>query len=253
MLNLGKISDPLGLLKVMDDTFRDRNADQKPSALLHACRQFRDEALSSFLPRYQQLLSISVKATSGDIHKVTDLHHALNQTTRNHLIGHTLPRSFIEFIEKLSVIGLQIEGVGLVKTKLYALGPTVTFDDGTRGVAGGNLLRSTGRGNLSTPAFAPFPANYSNPDVSVDIKDADGDVKMTGVNKTRARWVSKKEIERRIAAGLCIRSGKPGHRKPHCSQLPSLRPETAVKQANLGEDNYDVSIDSQTEIESLKD
>ncbi|KAI0996930.1 hypothetical protein K3495_g11254 [Podosphaera aphanis] len=239
MLNLGKISDPLGLLKVMDDTFRDRNADQKTSALIHACRQFRDEALSSFLPRYQQLLSISVKATSEDIHKVTDLHNVLNQTTRNHLIGHTLPSSFIEFIEKLSVIGSQIEAVGLVKTKLYALGQTGTFDDGTRGVAGGNLLGSTGRGNLSSPAFAPFPANYSNSDVSVDIKDADGDVKMTGVNKTRARWVSKKEIERRIAAGLCIRCGRPGHRKPHCSQLPPLRPETAVKQANLGEDNYD--------------
>lgn len=52
MLNNGKISDALGLLKVMDDIFRDRNVDQNASALLHACKQFRDEALSSLLPRY---------------------------------------------------------------------------------------------------------------------------------------------------------------------------------------------------------
>ncbi|KAI0994533.1 hypothetical protein K3495_g13648, partial [Podosphaera aphanis] len=52
MMNSGRISDALGLLKVMDDTFRDRNANQNASALLYACKQFRDESLSSFLPRF---------------------------------------------------------------------------------------------------------------------------------------------------------------------------------------------------------
>lgn len=36
MMSNGQISDALGLLKTMDDTFRDRNMDQNASALLHA-------------------------------------------------------------------------------------------------------------------------------------------------------------------------------------------------------------------------
>ncbi|POS82880.1 hypothetical protein EPUL_003849, partial [Erysiphe pulchra] len=36
MMSNGQISDALGLLKIMDNTFRDRNADQNASALLHA-------------------------------------------------------------------------------------------------------------------------------------------------------------------------------------------------------------------------
>lgn len=122
MMSNGQTSDALGLLKIMDNTFRDRNADQNASALLHACKQFKDEALASFLPRFQQLLSRSVISSAEDKQKVYELENALNQTTRNHLFGHVMPDTYVGFIENLSIVGSQIEGVGLVKTKSYTLG-----------------------------------------------------------------------------------------------------------------------------------
>ncbi|KAI0995842.1 hypothetical protein K3495_g12338 [Podosphaera aphanis] len=122
MLNDDRMTKPLELLEVMDDTFRDRNAEQNASTLLHACKQFRDEVLFYFLPRFQQLLSRSIKSTSEDNHKIVDLYNELNQTTRNHLIGYDLSSSFLGFVEKLTVVGSQIEGAGLVKTRAYTLG-----------------------------------------------------------------------------------------------------------------------------------
>ncbi|KAI0991252.1 hypothetical protein K3495_g16935, partial [Podosphaera aphanis] len=38
----GQIDDALGFLQVMDDTFRDRNAEQVAASLFYACRQFKD-------------------------------------------------------------------------------------------------------------------------------------------------------------------------------------------------------------------
>ncbi|KAI0997449.1 hypothetical protein K3495_g10736 [Podosphaera aphanis] len=177
----------LTVLIVMDDTFRDRNAEQNASTLLHACKQFRDEALCSFLPQFQQFFPRSIKSTSEDNHKIVDLYNALSQTTRNHLIGYDLPSSFLGFIEKLTVVGSQIEGVGLVKTRAYTLGRTGIFDDGTRGVAGGTLLGSNVRGNIQAPNFTPLSSSTPNTNEIMEAKDADGDTRMTGVNRTRAK------------------------------------------------------------------
>ncbi|KAI0990825.1 hypothetical protein K3495_g17362, partial [Podosphaera aphanis] len=165
----------------MDDTFRDRNANQNASALLYACKQFRDESLSSFLPRFEQLLSRSLKSSAEDEHKIYDLHNALNQTTRTHLIGHSLPTSFREFVEKLSVVGSQIDGVGLVKTRSYISGQQGIFDDGTRGITGGKLLINNTRNNFLMPALVPNPASYQCSSTPPEtVKDADGDTRMTG-------------------------------------------------------------------------
>ncbi|KAI0997402.1 hypothetical protein K3495_g10783 [Podosphaera aphanis] len=251
MLNDDRMTKPLELLKVMDDTFRDRNAEQNASTLLHACKQFRDEALCSFLPRFQQVLSRSIKSTSEDNHKIVDLYNALNQTTRNHLIGHDLPSSFLGFIEKLTVIGSQIEGVGLVKTRAYTLRQTGIFDDGTRGVAGGKLLGSNVRGNIQAPNFTYLSSSTPNTNEIMEAEDADGDTRMTGVNRTRAKWVSKKELDRRRVSGLCLRCGNHKHRIPACPQLPPLRPETAIKNSSRNRGDKRVAPE-QSRVQGLK-
>ncbi|KAI0995460.1 hypothetical protein K3495_g12719 [Podosphaera aphanis] len=186
MMAAGKSSDAIGLLQVMDDTFHDRNAEQNAAALYHACKQFKDESLSSFLPRFQQLLSCSPSATGDEINKRYQLQNALNKTTSNYLIGHRLPTSFRDIVEFLLGVGSQIEGVGSVRTREYSIGQIGTFDDGTRGIAGGKLLVAG-----SPPASASYrpPINLTKND-----KDADVDAKMTGVNRARATWVSKKNL-----------------------------------------------------------
>ncbi|KAI0997768.1 hypothetical protein K3495_g10421 [Podosphaera aphanis] len=241
MLNDEGMTKPLELLKVMDDTFRDRNAEQNASTLLLACKQFRDEALCSFLPRFQQLLSRSIKSTSEDNHKIVDLHNALNQTTRNHLIGHDLPSSFLGFIKKLTFVGSQIEGVKLG-----------IFDDGTRGVARGKLLGSNLRSNIQAPTFTPLSSSIPNTDEVMKAKDANCDTRLTGVNRTRAKWFSKKKLDRRRVAGLCPRCGNHKHRIPVCPQLPPLRPETVIKSANLVEDSLEPFLENQAETVALK-
>ncbi|KAI1003822.1 hypothetical protein K3495_g4387 [Podosphaera aphanis] len=191
MMATGKSSDALGFLQVMNDTFRDRNAEQNAAALFYACKQFRDESLSSFLPRFQQLLSCSPSAAGDEINKKYQLQNSLNKTTSNYLVGHKLPAVFRELVEFLSGIGSQIEGVGLMKTRNYSIGQIGLFDDGTRGIAGGKLL---GANPTSVPAsYQPL----SNVNMNDNDKDCDGDTKMTGVNRTRAAWVSKQVLDHR--------------------------------------------------------
>ncbi|KAI0994388.1 hypothetical protein K3495_g13794, partial [Podosphaera aphanis] len=62
---------------------------------------------------------------------------------------------------------------------------------------------------------------------------------MTGVNRTRAAWVSKQELDHRRATGACVRCGKKGHRISNCRFLPPQRPEAAVKAMGPFEDQIE--------------
>ena len=218
MMKNGETEDAMGLLKAMDDMFRDRNADKTASNLLYVCKQFKDECLPSFLPRFQKLLARSPSSTVEDVHKLYIIENAINKTTQNYLIGRSVPKDFKGFIEFLYALGTQIEAVGLIKTKSYSYGQSGTFDDGTRGIAGGKLLG----GNTNTSSFRAVPESNNG-------RDYDGDTKMTGVNKIRAKWVSYDEIEHRKTEGRCLRCGKQGHRIAKCSFLPPERPKTKVQ------------------------
>ena len=219
MLAIDAIWDALGLLQAMDDTYRDRNEEQSAAALFHACRQFRDESLSSYLPRFQQLLTRSPSSTGDDKIKMYQLRNSLNKTTRNHMIGRSQPQTFRELVEYLSSLGSEIEEVGMTRTKEYLLGQAGYFDDGTRGIAGGKLLGGTLQGTPYHPA---------NRDVA-NNKDLDGDTRMTGVNKVRAKWVSQTELNKRKADGICLQCGRKGHIIANCHLLPAKRPETTVQ------------------------
>lgn len=239
MMRQGRTWDGLGLLQEMDDAFRDKNAEQSAAALLHACKQFKDEALASYLPRFQQLLARSPTSSADDKQKLYQLTNSLNQITQDYLVGRDLPNRYLDLVKFLSFVGSQIERVGRVKTRVYSIGQIGTFDDGTKGIAGGKLL---GAGNTVTPY---------RPSLSIDnSKDADGDTLMTGVNRIRAKWVTKKEIDRRIANGLCIRCGKKGHLINKCHYLSAKRPETGISTAKIEEesivDNLSVDIESET-------
>lgn len=108
----GQIDDALGFLQAMDDTFRDRNAEQTAASLFYACKQFKDESLASFLPRFQLLLARSPSSSGEDQNKIYQLRNALNKTTLDYLVGRLKPNSYLEFIEYLSTVGAEIEEVG---------------------------------------------------------------------------------------------------------------------------------------------
>lgn len=239
MMNEGNTTDALGLLSKMDNIYRDRNAEQTAANLLHACRQFRDESLSSFLPRFQQLLTRSPSSARDDKGKTIYLKNALNQATKTFMIGRTEPEGFQNLMKYLSIMGSQMDQVSHIKTRNYHSGQTGTFDDGTKGIAGGKLLGSATSSLLSRPTTSA-PEN---------ILDADGDTKMTGVNKIHAKWVSKIELDQRRAKGECIRCGKKGHRIQRCKLLPAIRPQINVKSSTTDE----LEIDHNDEEESLKE
>ncbi|KAI1004404.1 hypothetical protein K3495_g3806 [Podosphaera aphanis] len=246
MMATGKSSDALGFLQVMDDTFRDRNAEQNAADLFYACKQFRGESLSSFLPWFQRLLSCSPSAAGDEINNKYQLQNSLNKNTSNYLVGHKLPAVFRELVKFLSRIGSQIEGVGLVKTRNYLIGQIGLFDDGTRGIAGGKLLEAH---PTSVPAsYQPL----SNVNMNGNDKDGDGNTKMTGVNRTRAAWVSKQVLDHRRTTGSCIRCGKKGHKIGNCNFLAAQRPDTALRAIGLEEEQSENNEIKSTVEESLK-
>lgn len=49
MMANGRVTEALELLERMDNMFLDQNAEQTEAILLHACKQFKDKNLASFL------------------------------------------------------------------------------------------------------------------------------------------------------------------------------------------------------------
>lgn len=132
----------------------------------------------------------------------------------------------------------------MVKTKEYANGKIGTFDDATRGVTGGKLL-----GASYTPSYNHIYSTESRE----RVEDGDGDTKMTGVNRARAKWVSSKEYEKRKDNGLCLRCGKTGHMIGKCRLLPSRRPTTSVKPSRLINTLEESELDMESSSEELKE
>lgn len=63
--------------------------------------------------------------------------------------------------------------------------------------------------------------------------------------------MSRTEIERRMADGICIRCGKKCHHISNCRFLPPQKPETSVKDTILDEDDVlHVKEESSTQEES---
>lgn len=243
MLANNKISEALVLLEEMDHIFRDRNAEQTAVDLLYACKQFRDESLSSFLPRFQQILARSPSSAKDDVSRSICLRNALNQATKTHMIGRTEPEQFPALIKYLSVMGSQMEQISHIKSKVYRIGQIGIFDDGTRGIAGGRLLGSS----ATIPSYHP----YINP-TSVNT-DTEGDTKMTGINKIHAIRVPKHELDRRRKVGECLRCGKKGHLVVRCQLLPPVRPESSIKSAAFDEKEDEERENTGSDLESLKD
>ncbi|KAI1001395.1 hypothetical protein K3495_g6805 [Podosphaera aphanis] len=105
----GQIDDALGFLQATDDTFRDRNSEKVVASLIYACRQFKDESLASFLPRFQLLLARSPSSSGEDQNKFYQLRDTLNKSTLDYLVGRKKPNKFLDFFEYLSAVGAEIE------------------------------------------------------------------------------------------------------------------------------------------------
>lgn len=65
--------------------------------------------------------------------------------------------------------------------------------------------------------------------VSVAAAQRNLRVQLPNSESNRAIWVSHEEIGRRVAAGLCLRCGRRGHRIRDCNLLPALNPNRKDK------------------------
>lgn len=106
----------------MDDTTEGPfgNEEQTASLRFNACKQFKDESISSFLPRFQRLLARSPSSSGDDTHPMYQLGNSLNRITKNYLVGRVQPNLFHKLLEFSYITGAQIEEIGLIKTKSYS-------------------------------------------------------------------------------------------------------------------------------------
>lgn len=184
MLANGMEWDALGLLHAMDNTYRNRNEEQLAAALLHACQQFRDENLLSYLPRFQQLLSQNPSSKGNEKCKIYQLQNSLSKMARNYMIGSLRPRTLQELIDYLSILGTEINKVGMEITRESLPGQTGYSENVTQGVAGGKLL-----GEISQEIIYNLPARATLYSEVVDI-----DTRNTSSEKVRTKWVSHVEL-----------------------------------------------------------
>ncbi|KAI1003941.1 hypothetical protein K3495_g4268 [Podosphaera aphanis] len=107
--------------------------------------------------------------------------------------------------------------------------------------------------NVPTPEYKKVtPFSILLMTLSYSQKDANGDVKLTGIFKIRPKWVLDKEIERRRKEGLCIRCGNKGHHIARCHFLPPERSEIAVKSTSMREQQIETGEDCAAQDELLK-
>ena len=122
MLVNNKTSEALLLLEETYHTLQYRNAEQTAADLQHACKQFRDEILSSFLPWPQQMLARSPNSAKYVVSRSIFPRNDMSQTANTHMIGQTELEQSPAHIKYLSVMGSQMEHISHIKSKIYRIG-----------------------------------------------------------------------------------------------------------------------------------
>ena len=141
------------------------------------------------------------------------------------MIGSLCPRTLRELIDYLSILGSEIDEVGMEIIMDYLLGQIGYFDDGTQGVTGGKLL-----GEILQEITHHLPAK-----ANLHIKGVDCSIRMTGLDKDRAKWVSRVELNLYKIDGSCLRCGKIGHVIANCQLLPAKNSEASTKVTTFAE------------------
>ncbi|KAK2728507.1 pol-like protein [Colletotrichum kahawae] len=84
----GGLYNPQEFLSYLDRTYKDSNVYDQAASTLRTLRQREDQALASFLPRFERILAEAGGADWPSRAKITLLEGALSVKLRKALIGH---------------------------------------------------------------------------------------------------------------------------------------------------------------------
>lgn len=115
------------------------------------------------------------------------------------------------------------------------------------------MLRGKIKNGFPAQISRSSASNHSSSVTTVETKDFDGETRMTGINKVRAKLVSKNELDLDRAVGVCVRYRKTNHRIARCPQIPVKRPEMDVKPTSFTEDGSTEEFLNEPDLEGFEE
>lgn len=202
--------DPDRYLQYLASIYGDPNSQARALDRLRHLRQKENEKFSAFLPRFEKELADSGGAEWPPYMQINQLEGALNLTMRDRLVGLiNLPRDdFGAYIQILQTIGSMLDSLAYAKK---------------------------GRAQRASPSPERKKRSQVKEVTEASVADDQMDWEPTRANSAlirdnrklegrRAKWVDKKEIDRRAKEGRCFRCGRSGCRVEKCPLKPARRP-----------------------------
>ena len=260
--------DSLDLLNIIEHEFEDTHAQQVATELLQRMEQGRHQFFREFLKDFEYKVSLS----GGDIiftpsAKTRQLKLSLNSKLRRVLIGVKLPpeMKYHEWVVAVNEVAVELEsftdyrprGSKEINTKIGPPkgGSTAFTSEPSR--ADTNLDGNGDTYMSGTDAILAAIRDLKL--INKGTAHSNSNKKQAGeppvnrkkeATKPRAPWRNKKEFNRLIEKGVCVRCGKEGHRGPKCPNFRSAkRPRGDLSQLEEGSsDDNESDSDSGNEI-----
>lgn len=173
--------DPSRFMEYLDQNFLDRNLRANAAHQLRSLKQGERQPFTSFVQKFERLLTEAGGATWDDYVKVTWVEGALNSQLRSALVSVVLPATYREWLAAVQDVAWKLE--------------TLRKDE--------RALAPRGRSKVDAPA-----------------RDPEGDVTMGGVNRMRDKKNGSRRRDGSGGASketrACYSCGETGHLRHQC-------------------------------------
>ena len=201
----------------MEGIYGDPDKVDRALSQLHHLRQRADEPFSTFLPRFETLLSEAGGSTFPSIVQIAYLRESINEEMSRALIGLVLPKDYNEYTARLQDVGSQLARYTKYAPKKKS--NPVNIGDNAKGSAQAEPMD-----------WEPTRASRGRP--WVNNCGCKGNDHVCG--RRNAKWVSNETISYRRTHQLCLRCGNQGHMVKDCKFLPPRRPQQPMKTNKTG-------------------
>lgn len=215
--------EPAAFMDYLDRTYKDHAAQSRAAAELGRLRQRDTATLSSFLPKFERVLSEAGGSEWADNAKITFLKNALNPQLRRSLATTKLPTDYGAWLADVQEIAAQIESLEK-PTRLYQ--PSKEL---------------------------PAPS----------LRDHDGDIQMANLRKSQHRKDKKKaprkepnessQEDSSEEAPRCYSCGKKGHIARYCRGRPAKAKRVMKKQRDRNESSEPAGESAEDSADELKE
>ena len=200
-----------GFVKAMDDAFLDPHAQRNALNWINDNKQ-GSRAFREYLAEFEENLLKAGGIFDDNVRKGF-LRSGISLKMKRELVGKQEPATYTEFVNHLRLIADDLDDFEKKRSR-WGQRRETPGQEATSAPANDAMdWQPTAAARVQAAATKRVQANAS------------------GAKKTRARWVSTKEIQRRRDNRLCIRCESDNHFLRACEQLPAQRPETSVRTA----------------------